>query len=102
MKEYVRATKAYPWLLPSFEESLGNAADGTVSDVSKLSRGFRGPVGRPISKDETLVALNALCDLQVFERVGLRYRFNKARFDATEEMRMGVRAALEVIDDPTR
>ena len=93
------AAKAHPWLLPSFEESLRHVGDGAISDVSKLSRGLRGPVGRPISKDEVLVALNALCDLQIFNRVGLRYRFDKSRFESTEQLRKGIQVALATIVD---
>jgi hypothetical protein len=31
MKEYVLATKAYPWLLPIVEESLRGVDDGDLS-----------------------------------------------------------------------
>jgi hypothetical protein len=99
MKGYVLAAKAHPWLLPPFEESLRHVGDGTVNDVSKLSRGLRGPLGRPISRDEVLVALNALCDLEIFNRVGLRYRFDKTRFESTEQLRKGIQAGVATIDD---
>jgi len=99
MRNYVLAAKSHPWLLPPFEESLRQVGDGTVSDVSRLSRGVRGPVGRPISKDEVLVALNALCDLQIFNRVGLRYRFDKTRFESTEQLRKGIQVALATMED---
>jgi PLD-like domain len=99
MKGYVLTAKAHPWLLSSFEESLRHVGDGTVSDASKLSRGLRGPVGRPISKDEVLVALNALCDLEIFTRVGLRYQFDKTRFESTEQLRKGIQVAVATIAD---
>jgi PLD-like domain len=99
MRGYVLAAKAHPWLLRPFEESLRHIGDGTVNDVSKLSRGLRGPIGRPISRDEVLVALNALCDLEIFNRVGLRYRFDKTRFESTEQLRKGIQAAVATIDD---
>jgi hypothetical protein len=99
MKVYVLAIKTYPWLLPVVEESLQSFSDGVVKDASKLARGLHTPTGRPVSDDEALVALNALCDLGVLERVGLRYRFNKERFGETEQLRSGIQAALNILHD---
>src|SRR5467141_4138019 len=99
MKVYVVTVKSHPWLLPSVEEELRNSDAGAAGDVSKLARNIRAPGGRPISDDEALVAFNALCDLGVVERNGSRYIFNKQRFAATEELRAGVQAAVEILGE---
>jgi hypothetical protein len=70
---------------------------GAAGGVSKLARNIRAPGGRPISDDEALVAFNALCDLGVLEKDGSRYILNKERFAATEELRGGVQAAVEIL-----
>jgi phosphatidylserine/phosphatidylglycerophosphate/cardiolipin synthase-like enzyme len=64
-----------------------------------LLRGIRVPGGRPISDDEALVAFNALCDLGVLEKNGPRYVLNKARFEATEQLRCGIQAATASVDE---
>jgi hypothetical protein len=97
MKVYVVTVKSHPWLLPPVEEALRNSEVGAAGDVSKLARNIRAPSGRPISDDEALVAFNALCDLGVLERNGSRYIFNRERFSATEELRCGVQAAVEIL-----
>lgn len=61
MKVYVLALKTYPWLLPAVERSLENLADGDTREPSRLARAVRTPSGRPVSNEEALVALNALC-----------------------------------------
>ncbi len=97
MKVYVVTVKSHPWLLPPVEEALRNADVGAAGDVSKLARNIRAPGGRPISDDEALVAFNALCDLGVLERNGSRYVLNRDRLAATEELRGGVQAAVEIL-----
>ncbi|HEY1657501.1 MAG TPA: hypothetical protein VGG14_04095 [Candidatus Sulfotelmatobacter sp.] len=72
---------------------------GAAADVSKLARNIRTTGGRPISDDEALVAFNALCDLGVLERDGSRYVLNRDRFAATEELRSGVQATVEILRD---
>jgi hypothetical protein len=95
MKVYVVTVKSHPWLLPPVEEALRNV--DAAGDVSGLARSIRVPGGRPISDDEALIAFNALCDLGVLERKGSSYSLNKERFEATEELRSGVQAAVEVL-----
>lgn len=99
MKVYVLALKTYQWLLPAVESFLENQADGDTRESSRLARAVRTPSGRPVSNDEALVALNALCDLGIMERVGLRYRFDKARFHATAPLRQGVRETLRILSE---
>ena len=97
MRVYVVTVNAYPWLLPPIEEALMKSDAAARGDVSKLVRNLRAPGGRPISDDEALVAFNALCDLGVLERDGSRYILNKERFAATEDLRGGVHAAVEIL-----
>ena len=97
MKVYVLTVKSHPWLLPPVEEVIRNSDVGPEGDVSKLARNIRAPGGRPISDDEALVAFNALCDVGVLERNGSRYLLNRERFSATEELRSGVQAAVEIL-----
>jgi hypothetical protein len=99
MKVYVVTANSYPWLLAPVEEALRNSDVGAAGDVSKLSRYIHAPGGRPISDDEVLVAFNALCNLGVLERNGSRYILNKERFAATEELRRGIQAAVEILQD---
>jgi hypothetical protein len=99
MKVYVVTVKSYPWLLPPVEEVLRNSDASAARDVSKLARNIHAPGGRPISDDEALVAFNALCDLGVVERNGSRYILNRERFAATEELRAGVQAAVEILGE---
>jgi PLD-like domain len=97
MKVYVTIVNSHPWLLPPIEEALSNWDLAAAGDVSKIVRNIRAPGGRPISDDEALIALNALCDLGVLERNGSRYILNKERLVATEELRGGVHAAVEIL-----
>lgn len=97
MKLYVLTVKSHPWLLPPVEDVLKNAESSTVNDVAKLTRGIRAPGGRPISDDEALVALNALCDLGVVDKKGSQYRFNKVRFVQTEQLRSAIQGTLAVL-----
>ncbi|MFN7998444.1 MAG: phospholipase D-like domain-containing protein [Bryobacteraceae bacterium] len=99
MNAYVLALRAHPWLLPVVEASLEGLDDGTVREASRFARNLRCPTGRPVSDDEALIALNALCDLGVMDREGLRYRFNKARFSATGQLRQGMQTALRVLGE---
>jgi len=99
MKVYVVTVKSHPWLLPPVEDALRNSDAGAAGDVSKLARNIRTTGGRPISDDEALVAFNALCDLGVLERDGSRYVLNRDRFAATEELRSGVQATVEILRD---
>jgi len=97
MKTYVATVKSNPWLLPPIEEVLRNSNVRVAGDVSKLARNIRAPGGRPITDEEALVAFNALCDLGVLERDGSRYILNRERFVATEELRCGVQATVEIL-----
>jgi len=97
MKLYVLTAKSHPWLLPPVEDVLKDAETSCVNDVARLTRGIRAPGGRPISDDEALVALNALCDLGVLDRNGSQYRFNKVRFVETEQLRSGIQGTLAVL-----
>jgi hypothetical protein len=97
MKVYVVTVKSHPWLLPTVEEALRSSDVDAVGDVSKSARNIRAPGGRPISDDEALVAFNALCDLGVLERNGSRYFLNRERFAATEDLRRGVQATVEIL-----
>ena len=99
MKVYVLTAKSHPWLLPPVEQALKNADMSTAKDVSKLARSIRVPGGRPISDDEALVAFNALCDLGVLKRDGSRYGLNRARFEATKQLRSGIQAAVDVLGE---
>jgi phosphatidylserine/phosphatidylglycerophosphate/cardiolipin synthase-like enzyme len=99
MKVYVLTAKSHPWLLPPVEDALKNLDANAVNDVSKVARSIRVPGGRPISDDEALVAFNALCDLGVLERNGSRYNLNKTRFDATEQLRSAIHAALAILGE---
>jgi hypothetical protein len=99
MKAYILTAKSHPWLLSSLEETLQNTEIGAANDISRLVRSVRVPGGRPISDDEALIAANALCDLRVLERIGQLYSFNRERFEATEQLRQGIRAAVAVLDE---
>ena len=97
MKVYVATVKSHPWLLSTIEEALSNSDVRAAGDVSRLARNIRAPGGRPITDEEALVAFNALCDLGVLERDGSRYILNRERFVATEELRRGVQATVEIL-----
>jgi PLD-like domain len=97
MKVYVVTVESYPWLLPPVERALRNSEVGAKADVSKLARSIRAPGGRPLSDDEALIAFNALCDIGVLERNGSRYALNRERFAATEELRSGVQATINIL-----
>jgi hypothetical protein len=102
MKSYILAVRNYPWLLPSIEESLRAINDGEVKEVSKLAKSLRMASGRPVSEDEALVALSALCDLGIFDRAGIRYSFNKKRFEETVELRRGIHGAIATFADASQ
>ena len=95
--KYILTAKSHPWLLPSIEAPLQNTEVGAAIDISRVVRGVRIPGGRPVADDEAMIAINALCDLGVLERNGQRYSFNSDRFEATEHLRQGIRAAVAVL-----
>jgi len=97
MKAYVLTVKSHPWLMSSIEDALLEADATLESDPSSLARRARGPGGRPVSDDEVLVAFNALCDLGVVERDGRRYRLNRARLEATDQIRRSVHETVQVL-----
>jgi len=97
MKTYVLTVKSHPWLMSSIENALLEADATVQSDPAILARRARGPGGRPVSDDEVLVALNALCDLGVIERDGRCYRFDRAQFDATDQVRRSVRETVQML-----
>jgi phosphatidylserine/phosphatidylglycerophosphate/cardiolipin synthase-like enzyme len=97
MKEYVLTAQKYPWLLRPVEDALRGHADGIVESSSRLMRELRLPNGRPLSPDQILIAINALCDLGVLERRGSDYRLDRERLDRTEELRKGIFSTLEIL-----
>jgi len=99
MKLYVLTVKSHPWLLPPVEDVFRNVDGDTTNDVSKLARGIRARDGRPLSDNEVLVALTALCDIGVLERSGARYKLNKLRFAETEQLRCGVQETVAVLSE---
>lgn len=98
MKEYVQAAKRYPWLFDAVESAAAALPDGTVTDGHRLFKGLRASNGRPISDSEALIALNALSDLGVVERRGSRYHLNKQRLCDTDQLRTGIRLAIEILE----
>jgi phosphatidylserine/phosphatidylglycerophosphate/cardiolipin synthase-like enzyme len=99
MKIYVLTVRRHPWLLPLVETTIRGLNDAPVQGFSRLLRGLRTPAGRPVSDDETLLALNALCDLGVLDRTGTGYRLNKEQFDATEGLREGIHGTLAIVTE---
>jgi phosphatidylserine/phosphatidylglycerophosphate/cardiolipin synthase-like enzyme len=99
MKEYVLTAQKYPWLLGPVEDALRGHADGTLESSSRLMRELRLPSGRPLSPDQILIAMNALCDLGVLERRVSDYRLDRERLDRTEELRKGICSTLEILRD---
>lgn len=97
MKTYVLTVKSHPWLMSSIEGALLQADSTLESDLSSLARRARGPGGRPLSNDEVLVAFKALCDLGVIEKDGTSYRLNRARLDATDQVRKTVHETLQAL-----
>jgi phosphatidylserine/phosphatidylglycerophosphate/cardiolipin synthase-like enzyme len=99
MKTYVLTARRYPWLLPLVENALRGLNREPVQGLLRFVRGLRTPLGRPVSDDEALLALSALCDLGVLDRLGASYRLNKERLDSTEGLREGIQAALTVVSE---
>jgi len=99
MKTYVLTARRYPWLLPLVETAIRGLDSEPVQGFSRLLRGLRTPAGRPVSDDEALLALNALCDLGVLNRRGTGYRLDKRHFDATEGLRDGIHGTLAIVGE---
>jgi len=99
MRAYVLTVKARPWLLPAVEEALNSLPSAAGNDLSKSFKNLRAQNGRPISDDELLIAFSALCDLRVLEKEGSRYTLNRERLSATAQWRLGVQAALGVLQE---
>jgi len=97
MKAYVLAVNSHPWVFPPVEEALANLDPSRDSEVLKPLRNIRTATGRPISDDELLMALNALCDLEILERNGSRFRFNRVRLEATFGLRHAVQSTIGVL-----
>lgn len=96
MKDYVRAARTYPWLFEAVEKAIATIS-GDSDDGQRMLRSVRTSAGRPIADSEALVALNALRDLGIVTRKGARYRFDKQRWDDTEQFRRGVQKTIEVL-----
>lgn len=99
MKAYVIALKAHPWLLPAVEDALRSMAADGAEDVSKVVRTLRGKGGRPLTDGDALIALTALSDLGVLRREGSRYALDRERFAATEGLRTGIQATLQILSE---
>lgn len=99
MKAYVLALKAHPWLLPAVEDALRSMHAGGIEDVSKVVRTLRGKSGRPLTDGDALIALTALSDLGVLRREGSRYALDSDRFAATEALRAGIQATLQILSE---
>jgi phosphatidylserine/phosphatidylglycerophosphate/cardiolipin synthase-like enzyme len=99
MKGYVLTARKYPWLLRPVEDALRGHAHGTLESPSRLMRELRLPNGRPLSPDQILIAMNALCDLGVLERRGSDYRLDRELLDRTEELCKGIYSTLEILRD---
>ncbi len=99
MRSYILALKAHPWLLPAVEEALSSLPSIAGADVSHSLRKLRAQNGRPISDDELLIALNALCELGVLTRRGPQFIFDKDLLATTADLRRGIRGALDVLNE---
>lgn len=97
MKAYVLALKAHPWLLPAVEDALRSMPADGIGDVAKAVRALRGKGGRPLTDGDALIALAALSDLGVLRREGIRYALDRDRFVATEGLRAGIQATMQVL-----
>jgi phosphatidylserine/phosphatidylglycerophosphate/cardiolipin synthase-like enzyme len=99
MKAYVLTLRTHPWLLPAVEDALKQLPAHNEVDVSKIVKTVRAHGGRPLTYGDTLIALNALCDLGILKRQGARYICDSDRFAATEELRTGVRTATQILSE---
>jgi phosphatidylserine/phosphatidylglycerophosphate/cardiolipin synthase-like enzyme len=99
MKAYVLILKAHPWLLPAVEDALRSMPADGVEDVSKVVRTLRGKGGRPLTDGDALIALTALSDLGVLRRERSRYALDRERFAATEGLRAGIQATLQILSE---
>ena len=99
MKAYVLILKAHPWLLPAVEDALRSMPADGIEDVSKVVRTLRGKGGRPLTDGDALIALTALSDLGVLRREGSRYALDRERFAATEGLRAGIQATLQILSE---
>jgi phosphatidylserine/phosphatidylglycerophosphate/cardiolipin synthase-like enzyme len=99
MRTYVLTLKQHPWLLPAVEDAFKHLPASSGEDVSKVVKSVRADGGRPLTDGDALIALNALCDLGILQQQGIRYTFDRDRFAATEEMRTGVQAAVQILGE---
>jgi hypothetical protein len=95
VKRYVQIAKSYPWLLDCVESFLFEAGRDVVHLPRALKK-LRAKSGRPLSNDETLLAITALADLGIVDDSPGGRLFNKERFAETMQLRLGIRTALEV------
>jgi phosphatidylserine/phosphatidylglycerophosphate/cardiolipin synthase-like enzyme len=102
MKDYVHAARNYPWLFDAIESAVATLPDEAISDGYRLFRGLHTSTGRPIADSEALIALNALCDLGVVKRRGARYELDKRRWHETQQLREGIRSAIEILADQAK
>ena len=99
MRDYVHAAWNYPWLFEAIDSAMAILPDGRKSDGYRVFRGLRTSTGRPITDSDALIALNALSDLGVATRHGARYTLDKQRWQETEQLREGIKSAIEVLAD---
>ena len=99
MKDYVHAARSFPWLFEAIESAMATMPDGSSGDGYRLFRELRTSTGRPITDSEALIALNALSDLGVSRRHGARYTLDKQRWHDTEQLREGIKSAIQTLAD---
>jgi hypothetical protein len=99
MKEYASAVRQYRWVLDSVEQFLSAEPDGSILDVSRLARGTSLSIGRPLSDQQILHALSALCSLGVLRERSTQFTLDKTILEATAERRATVRAVLDSLPE---
>lgn len=76
---------------------MRNMPAAGAEDVSKVVRTLRAKGGRPLTDGDALIAFAALTDLGVLRGEGARYVFDRDRFVATEGLRAGIQATLQIL-----
>jgi phosphatidylserine/phosphatidylglycerophosphate/cardiolipin synthase-like enzyme len=99
---YVQAATDHRWVIDRVEQYLTVADAAVDDDLSGSLRKMPTDSNRPLGVEHLLVAISALEDLGFVERFGTLFRLRRANFLESEQLRLGIKAAVNVMKRQSR
>jgi phosphatidylserine/phosphatidylglycerophosphate/cardiolipin synthase-like enzyme len=99
---YVQAATDHLWIIDRVEHYLTVSDAAGDSDLFGSLRKMPTDSNRPLGVEHLLVAISALEDLGFVERSGTLFRLQRARFLESEQLRLGIKTAVNVMKRQSR